>query len=306
MKYFFVFSLYLISVYSELPKIEEISQQLQKARTFVGFIGTPRSSSTLVGQIINSHPRALISNENMTVSKFLKKSPEEWSKSNLIKYISSRARRTNDWVSNPLPIGGYLVCGDKGAGSTTRGMINYPDRSNEFTIWLNKLGYEVAWVFIIRNPFDNIASWFNLFHKSGINRRTLYANPELLTGDRREIFLKIIKEYFKHLEKATEKYMSINFVRPYHLDERCFLLYHEDLVNSPNKKIDELFKFIHLDVRESFTNQVASRVRKSTNPSRDWFVWPATFVELIESEMKKNPLLHRYLDREKYYPSHTQ
>lgn len=165
------------------------------------FFGHPRSGHSLVGSIIDAHPRAIVANEYNLLKRIQRSSPESiidrgstlQSKVSIIEGILGNSRGCADrrvQAGYNYSIGGgwqgrwqlpLKVVGDKKGGDTARQFaINFPE-SLEALAHFRSLGqkappFKYKMLRVIRNPWDQIASAFA--------RAYFHTHPDLFAQSR--------------------------------------------------------------------------------------------------------------------------
>ena len=138
--------------------------QFASVRCYCAFVGYPRSGHSLIGALLNAHPRMAIAHELDAVGLVTRKGytrnalfsaifdRDEWWKGRQWKWegwdytISGQAQGVRDDIR---------VVGDKAGGLTSRQLTQDPAT---FTRLSDAIGTPMRFIHHIRNPFDTIAT----------------------------------------------------------------------------------------------------------------------------------------------------
>jgi hypothetical protein len=125
----------------------------------------------------------------------------------------------------------YLV-GDKTGHRTVEHLIGAPHALDELK---QKISWPIKWIHVVRNPYDNLATWTKKNHES----RTDKANIE--------VEFNIVFQKYKALNekigelKATEDVLTIN---------------HERVIKNVDKTLDELCNFLEIEKYDDWRARV--------------------------------------------------
>lgn len=241
----------------------DIDLNAHTLRSFVMFIGFGRSGHSIVGQIINAHPNALIADEAPIFDE-LGRSP---SLEQTIDYLKERDRAfALRWFNKDSPIHrsaplsrlfrprgkrrnfrfpglyqGFVklpsVIGNSKAGYTSRHIAQDPDLIPAYE---ESVGLPMKFVCIMRNPFDMIAS--------GMRRR--------------EASFDDICSNFEEMSDYVQRSLSNLGDRP------VLMLRQEDFLSDASAGIDRLFSFLELPVATDFKDIIRGRLFTEPQKSR--------------------------------------
>ena len=182
---------------------------------FLMFAGYPRSGHTLVASILNAHSNVMISNQ-----LFILKDIERNIKGALYKDIQNGSNSIGTWKKEalvphpPIPKTNITVIGDKTGHRTIELLKTNPEN---LEVLKNMVGIPVKWIHVVRNPYDNIATWIDLNMK---NKNTSLAEE-----------FKIVLQKYKTLNE------TINDLKT---KEDILTLNHEKVIRSVDKTLDSL------------------------------------------------------------------
>ncbi len=217
-------------------------------------MGYPRSGSTLLGQIINSHPNCLVSNEFRALDSIIKDSRNiddvmlaaakdalKLFNSGLENYKNYNIDRfQNKWKNadflrnNPLfKKRDIKLIGDKKAGSTTK---LYTSHKNEFSKFL-KLNPDIFFAKIERDIDSTCKS-----------------------------YVKSHPHEAKDLASAREKILDLDNKSNEFLDminkDHKYIIKYEKLINSSIPEISNIFKWLELDSSPEIIEPISKLVTK--------------------------------------------
>jgi sulfotransferase family protein len=233
------------------------------------FVGYPRSGHSLVGSILDSHPRAVIAHELDVIACW--KRGVAWPQmTTLIEENSREAARTGrcqSGYSYALPGQGEadrpLVLGDKKGGRTAHYLDLQPDilsRFQEVTPW------PIFLVHVIRNPLDNVATMARLHSL----------------------------EPRKALESYRYRAEAVSRLRESWPTDRFLDVYLEDLIEKPESQLKRLFGFLGLHLSKSHLTEIRQLLFKKPRKTRNDIDWTST-RENLDSMCDSLSHLRRYL-----------
>ena len=233
------------------------------------FVGYPRSGHSLVGAILDSHPRAVIAHELDLVACW--EQGVTWPElASLIVANSSRTarngRRQSGYsyaLSGQGESSGPKVLGDKKGGRTAQYLLQAPDILSRFqadTPW------PISLIHVVRDPRDNVATMARLHGLS----------PE-----------KALNSYRRRAEAVA----ALQQTWP---SDRFLNFYLEDLVGRPDSQLARLFNFLNLELTESHRRAIRKLIFDTPRTTRDQIDWGSTQHDL-EATCRSLPHLRRYL-----------
>lgn len=248
------------------------------------FIGSARTGSTLLGQVLNYHPECLISNESGLIPNVvLKGAPlrEELKKvvasamdiyttgfENDKKFGKSINRYQSQWIQfgdltkdSDFDKKNINVIGDKKAGGSTKAYLKRPEEMISFleshpNVWLLQ---------IIRGPVDAAVSYM----KSHGVKPFQKACNEII--------------HLTHAAYTLGKRVS----NPY------YFLYYEDLIRCPRDEITKILGWLNIAYTQSWLNKISQKIRlkEQSEKPREFY---RTAENLIQSH-RATEELGRYL-----------
>jgi len=226
-------------------------------RLFVQFVGYPRSGHSLVGALLDAHPRAAIAHE-LNVLDFLRKG---FGRDEILALVRENlaqfAASGHQWQGYAYGVPGASqgrterleVAGDKKGSGAMRRLDEDPALSG---LLARTMAVPVRFVHVTRNPFDMVATRF---------RRT-----RARTGDASvEKLLALTAGLAQAVDRlvAREGAAAVLHVR------------HEDVVSDARAALARLAAFLDLDAPAPWLDACAAVVHPSPRRSRDEMPWTA-------------------------------
>ena len=234
--------------------MEQHLDQLEIKPKYLFFVGHARSGSTLLGQIINSHPNCLVSNEFRALDLVIKESRNindvmlmaakdahrlfntglENHKNYNIKRFQKKWKNSDFLREDPIFKKKQIqVIGDKKAGSTTR---LYVSHKNKFLKFLRS-NSNIFFIKIERNIHDTCKSYVKSHPHEAKD----------LAGAIEEI---------SYMDNKSNDFLSIID------DKHKYIIKYEELINSPVTEISNVFKWLELSHSPEITNPISKLVCK--------------------------------------------
>jgi hypothetical protein len=261
-------SLYLGSAW----KARQRRDDLATVRSFLVFVGHPRSGHSLVGALLDAHPNMVVAHE-LDVLKYLEAG---YHRDQLLALVlehsaGNAARGRRSWgYSYAVPgqwQGRYErleVVGDKRGRLTTARLADDPTLLDRLA---ERLHLPVRVVQVVRNPFDDVAT---------MHRRS----PDVGLGDQ-------IDEYFALAA-------TVDAVTP-GLDANGFHRLHlEDLVADTRRELTALCGFLDVAADPDYLAACAAIVFESPHRTRDGAPWTPELRADVERRMARHAWLAGY------------
>lgn len=262
--------LYPLSAY-EGYKYRELFEGI---KTYVMFIGYPRSGHSLIGALMDAHPNMIFAHE-LDALKFVNVG---YTKKQIYYLLLSNSRSSaqagrkwdrfsykvpNQWQGDFKEL---QVIGDKkGEGSTLRLREN-PELLSRLR---NTIATDIKFIHVVRNPFDNIS--------------TMAAKVEWL----KENLEDSIKYYFSLCKSVKEIKKQIK-------NDDFFELKHESFLEDPKAHLKELSHFVEMEAPEDYLNDCSGIVYKSPHKSRHRVEWSQELIDIVEKRIEEFPFLSGY------------
>ncbi len=239
-------------------------------RVFCNFIGYPRSGHSVVGSILDAHEEALFSHRLDALGRLSAGDAPE-AVFHMIERNSARfARDGRKLTAYAYPVPGQhqgrsprpTVIGDQEAKWATLRLSRDPELLARARF---RQTPALAFIHVVRNPFDNIATL--------ANRTQTPLEPAMET-------------YFQlcdGVERIKARY-----------PDQVLDIRHEDLVADPRAHIRRLGQFLGLSVGPAYLDACAGLVSPAAHRSRDSRVWSPAVVREIERRARRHRHLAQY------------
>jgi hypothetical protein len=250
-----------------------LRRQFDAVRTFVLFVGQPRTGHSLVGALLDAHPNALVAHE-LDALKYV---AAGYDRRRLFALLvrQERKRVAGGHVSSSEYTYGVPgqwqgrfqrleVIGDKKGGRSTIRLgsdIGLLDRLAD------AVEVDVRVIRVVRNPYDVIAT----MHRRAPNRPF----PDVI-------------ELFFSLEATVEQVRQ-------RLDQREFHeMRLEDLVSNPFGELSGLCRFLELPAPADYLEACSRIVFDAPRRTRDDAPWTPELLDRIAARSSEHPAVARY------------
>lgn len=236
-------------------------------RTYVMFLGYPRSGHSLVGSLLDAHPDAVVAHELDALRLFQAGFRRNQVYSMILendRRFTAKGRRGGGDYGYVVPDqwqGRYRrlrVIGDKSAERSTRRLAA---RRNLLDVLRRQVGDDVRFLHVVRNPYDNIATmWRRSRHQWS-------------------------------LEEVADRYLSLCSTvgeLKAHLPTRVLDVRHEDLVADPVPSLERMCAFLGLPAPEDYLRDCASIVFASPRQTRGDAPWTPELLETVDQEISRH------------------
>lgn len=268
----------LLQYFSSLVKGRINPRLFESIKTYVMFIGYPRSGHTLIGALLDAHPNMIVAHE-LNALQYIKRG---FSKNQVFSLLLSNSRSnakagrmcTGYSYSVPNQFQGrytdLIVIGDKKGGGSAYLLKENPSLLN---IIEQRVGIPVKYIHVYRNPFDNITTWAR-----GGN---LVKKP--VTEKDLEL---IISKYFATTEMIYQlkKDSKIEIID----------IKHEDFIKHPKELLKYLVNKIGLETNEDYLESCGKIVFENPKKTRHSIDWPEHLINLVMQNMAQYPWLADY------------
>ncbi|WP_414736140.1 sulfotransferase [Desulfosarcina ovata] len=219
------------------------------------FIGSPRTGSSLIGQILNYHPECLVAHESRLVTNVVM---NDIPYQTALKNAEDKAfgqfntglenddyfgknldRYQKKWIPMNDLIGDadfkkkdIRIIGDKKAGGFTQASIDQPEKTRKFL----EDHPEAVLLQIIRNPIDAAVS---------------YMRSHRITPFQKACSEIVIKTHVAYVfgKKATNPFLCI---------------YYEKLLNSPEIELKKILTWLGVGIEDDWLRKISTKINKAT------------------------------------------
>jgi hypothetical protein len=165
------------------------------------------------------------------------------------------------------------VVGDKTGHRTVDYLINNPaqlDSMKNITPW------PIKWIHVVRNPFDNIATWT----KKNFNNRKKRVPSANIDDDYRDAF---------------KKYKSLNAkIKELKGTEDVLTVLHEKVIRNPDKTMKQLCSFLGIEMCQTWRVNVRKTLWKKPRITRRQIRWTPNMRQKVMALSKEYPWLKGY------------
>ena len=245
----------------------------RSVETYCGFLGHGRSGHSLIGALINAHPQAVISHELHALRYLMYPLPrnvlyglivdrDRWFSAQGERWSGYNYQVENQWQGRWETL---KVIGDKKGGQTTALLTDRPQVLERLR---KTVRVPVRFIWVIRNPYDNIATKY---------LRPIKRSPEQWT-----------ELYFRNLRTA-ERLVAED------LDsDEVHIFRIEDFMRSPREGIKEMCDFLNLDASPEFVEACGSKVFSTPSRTRDKIDWEPHVLERVQEGIEQSSYLKGY------------
>ncbi len=254
----------------------------KEVKTFVLFIGYPRSGHSLIGSLLDAHPNMVISNQLDALSLFY----HNYTRNQIFYLIwkntkkeSNKGRSNsgykfevpNQWQGKHQTIN---VIGDKRGGKSSRLLAQAVFRSAIQDL-PNRTKSKLKILHLIRNPYDNISTMMTRATK----------RPGRIIDE--TLFKEKLDSYFTKVNSNNLMIQEGNF--------DILNIHFEDFIKSPQSELAKICYFLEVEPNIEYLKDCASIVWPQPNYSRFKIdIWTENRKARVAEEMIKIDWLERY------------
>lgn len=236
-------------------------------RTYVMFLGYPRSGHSLVGSLLDAHPDAVVAHELDALRLF----QAGFRRNQVFSMILENDRRFTAGGRRGGGDYGYVVpgqwqgryrelrvIGDKSAERSTRRLLG---RRDLLDVLRRQAGDDVRFLHVVRNPYDNIATMWRRSQREST------------------------------LEEVAERYLTLCRTvgeLKHHLPTRVLDVRHEDLVADAPSELARMCAFLGLSAPEDYVQACTGIVFASPRQTRGDAPWTPELRKTVEEEISRH------------------
>lgn len=236
------------------------------------FIGYPRSGHSLVGALLDAHPEVVLAHELNFLQAFQKGRPPRLLSRYLRYNAAAFASLGRAWSGYSYRVPGQWqgaatrvrVLGDKKGAGTSRRLAHHPELADRLA---DELPWEATFLHVVRNPFDNIATWSR---REGITLENATAS------------------YFRNANAVADLYRRwpVAGIREVHLS---------DFIARPADELCRILRGLGIEqIPQAYLDAATSVVFESPHKSRDRVSWPSSLVAEVAHRCESYSFLGRY------------
>ena len=240
-------------------------------RTYVMFIGQPRTGSSLMGSFLNAHRNMLVSQE-LNVLKYLRRGYTRKQLFWLIRRKDQKfARSGRRWMGYRYSVPDQwqgacekmMVIGDKKGGKSTEELRRNGHLLSKLE---DTVGVPVRILHMVRNPYDVIT--------------TVYRKTPV--GSLEEAARRFFARCKKNWQLKQERGDQIKTIRL------------EDLTASPEQHMAAICNFLNVEPRQDYVSDCANVVFSRPRQTKSTVDWPTGLIRSVAEQMKAFPFLDGY------------
>lgn len=246
-------------------------ERFQDVDTFCLFLGHARSGHSLIGALIDAHPRAIIAHE-LNALRFVDagfKRSQIYAM--IVRNSRAHAQAGRKWTGYSYAVPGQWqgraqelqVIGDKRGRTTTLALGRRPELIERVGAVVRD---EVRYVHVVRNPFDNISTMARR------NGRSLEYN---------------ISTYFEICEVIETVQGQVD-------GAAVLSIRHESLIQNPMGTLQQVCGHLGLPCPEDYAAACAGIVYEAPHQSREKVAWPAEARARVADGIDRHDYLSGY------------
>jgi hypothetical protein len=240
-------------------------------RTFCMFVGYPRSGHTLVGSLIDAHPRAIISNELNVIGHVKRGFSKDQIYTLIVANSQAFAKSGSEWNGYHYAVRHQWqgrcetleVIGDKRGAGTIRQLRANPGL---FERMQRTIDADLRFIHVIRNPFDNIST--------------------------------IVRRHRWPLEQAISYYFglcrTVADLKTLAGTEAMLDVFHEQLIARPSDEISAICRFLGLEPYPDYVRDCAGIIFPAPRHTRTEVAWSPELVASVGLQARAVPWLQHY------------
>ncbi len=249
-------------------------------KTLCMFIGHNKSGASMLGAMLDAHPKAVFSDE----ANILQYIPAGFSREQIFHLLLKNSRREKmKGRVTARRLGGYSwevpgqwqgrfsrleVIGDSTSGTSTRTLGNTPALLDTLRVTLGEI--RLKFIFVIRNPFDPISLI-------------------MIRGNRS--FENAIAHYFSNCDLMTKLHGMIPA-------EDILPVRYETFVTEPITQLTRIADHLGLEAEQEYLEACASVMHPTPEQSRHQVEWSEAWVRAVEEKIKTFNFLDGYSFRD--------
>jgi len=251
------------------------------ANCWLEFVGEGRSGHTVIAAILDAHPQVRISEEVKQISKWKRGEyghrRDAFAAAHECGMGKERKKYTMSDTSQLTHIDPLLVLGDKcgwAAFTEFRKRDAGPHIFEEFSAFLRQ---PIKVIHSVRNPFDNIASWF------------MSPKYKHIWNDDTQRWSKLCTRYRRYCEAAGA---ILGELPP----EDILVVYNEDLIGCPDNVISDIFEFLEVPLEYEQLDRYREVLFTSPNEKSKLIEWPKKVLYRVNEIIETHEFLKERYD----------
>ncbi|MEQ5788459.1 hypothetical protein J3454_11205 [Erythrobacter sp. NFXS35] len=287
-------------------RLQGLGMRRGETSMLVQFLGFPRSGHSVVGALLDAHPEAIIAHE-LDLMGLVAKGVSVRSALALAHDNARRfAAQGRFWNGYSYEVeGGHggnaetlRVIGDKKGDRALTALLENPDLADRLH---SETGLVLAWIVVVRNPFDNIATMELRRGRTYDRLRVAHGNSARFEQELRksqgedvpeQVSEAIVQAYAAQLHGLETALAALEAA-----GNPVVTIHHDNLSDNPTNELVRLAEALGIAPYKHWL-EGAARLIKPASRSRDKVKWKAQQVKQVEMMINDSELLAPYRDQE--------
>ena len=308
----------MVGVDRRLPTLSP--RVIRGVKTFVFFMGYPRSGHSIVGSILDAHPHVVVSHEFMLMNRqaiFSKPSTTNWTSDLFnVLYQHSYLDVQNGTRNSEMTDKGYAlyidglwqgeydrfidVIGDKSGGLTTSQYVYDPVKfQRNYKELAARLPVPIKAVHVLRNPYDQIttALIYALIDGGQLTKMDFTnAKKNLISGSQMPNTKGFVNETLlrRKINNLFNRFWAASKIAELVGETNVLTIHSSDLIHNPQDTIQRMCEFFGVSIPDVYLKIASEKVFTSVSQTRVLTEWPPRMIAEVEEQMKQYEVLHRY------------
>jgi hypothetical protein len=270
-------------------------------KKLVFFIGHKSSGSSMIGRLLDAHPRVAISHEYDVFQRWPSE-PRLYVRRNFFKalYIASAKIKWKATEASKIydksrlcyklfqivpgqwqgSCDGHLeVVGDKKAAVTSMQLNFHPEILDEMK---SKLHLPILFIYPLRHPLDMLST--QMLSETKEYKRLRHARKKVFNHT---ATLEVIVKRFQSRVATIHHWMDSKWLK-------ILPVYNDDLIADPSSTLTEICSFLKISCTAEYIGNCSKTIFGSPSRSRVYVAWPSQLKQSLLDTVKNFSFLRRY------------
>ncbi|MFP6656742.1 MAG: sulfotransferase domain-containing protein [Pirellulales bacterium] len=239
-------------------------------KTYVMFIGQPRSGTSLLGSILNAHRRMCVAQE-LNALRYVRRGYNRWQLFWLLMQRDATfAKGGRQWTGYDYVVPNQWqgkfedlqVIGDKKAGLSTDQLRRRPKLMDTLQ---NTVGLPIRIVHVVRDPFNVIT--------------TVHRRRKISMEKSAQIYFRRCETNWQLMQQCGESVMTFEL---------------EELISQPESHLRNLCSFLGVDAADDYISDCAGILFAKPKQTKTQTEWSTELIGRVQREAAKFPFLRNY------------
>ncbi|MEE2707693.1 MAG: sulfotransferase domain-containing protein [Planctomycetota bacterium] len=239
-------------------------------KTYVMFIGQPRSGTSLLGSILNAHRRMCVAQE-LNALRYVRRGYNRWQLFWLLMQRDATfAKGGRQWTGYDYVVPNQWqgkseelqVIGDKKAGLSTDQLRRRPKLMDTLQ---NTVGLPIRIVHVVRDPFNVIT--------------TVHRRRKISMEKSAQIYFRRCETNWQLMQQCGESVMTFEL---------------EELISQPESHLRSLCSFLGVDAPDDYISDCAGILFAKPKQTKTQTEWSTELIGRVQREAAKFPFLRNY------------